>query len=254
MMERVTCLFAIVVLLSSVLVHAEEPEGLVLYYNFDTEDKEITDLSGTGNNAVIKGQPKWVEGKIGGALEFAASGQSLETPHSDSLVPDDAITIALWVNWSGENLPNHMIEKFTWQVGGYLYKMENNETNLWLYDEAGGAHMYRARPIPVPGEWTHLAVTFDGENQKGYVNGVSGNVDMPWAGNLGHVDRPLMMGAHQGGMLFTGMLDDVAIYNRALTEEEVLEVMENGHLVVKAVRPIGKLAATWGHLKGISDQ
>ena len=237
----------------AISVHAGEPEGLVLYYTFDTDQKDnVTDFSGSGNNAAIKGQPEWVEGKMGKALNFELSGQYLEAPHSDSLTPDE-ITITMWVNWSGEKLPNTMIQKFTYQVGGYNFKMENSETNLWLYDELSNAHMYRSVPMPVPGEWTHLALTFDGKNQKGYVNGVKGekggNVDMPWDGPIGHVDAPLKIGAYSSTNTFTGMLDEVAIYNRALAEEEILEVMENGHSMLKAVCPSGKLADTWGRRK-----
>ena len=159
----------------------------------------------------------------------------------------------LWLNWSGENLPNTMIEKFIYQNGGWIFKMENSETNLWIYDGASGAHMYRAVPMPTPGEWTHLAVTFDGKNHRGYVNGVkaekNGNVDMPWEGPIRHVNVPLRMGAYSSSFLFTGMLDDVAIYNRALTEEEILEVMENGHATDFAVHSTGKVATIWGDLK-----
>jgi len=240
-------LTCVAVFSSPVSVHADIPEGLVLYYTFDTEEKgTITDLSGNGNNATIQGQPDWVTGKIGDALEFSASGQSLTVPDSETLNSDE-ITIALWVNWSGDILPNEMIQKFTYQSGGYLFKMENTETNLWFYDTGAVAHMYPARPQPVPGEWTHLAATFDGSIQRGYVNGVKGN-DMPWAGPIGHANVSLNMGANSG-MTFTGMLDEVAIYSKALTDEEILDTMEIGHVTDIAVRPMDKLTGTWGRLK-----
>lgn len=240
-------LFMIAVLSAS-SVYAEEVEGLVLYYSFDVEEKgTITDLSGNGNNAVIKGQPGWGPGKLGEAIEFELSGQSLEVPDSDSMRPDE-MTIAVWVNWSGEVLPNEILGKFSYQVGGYLFKMENTETNLWIYDEGSNAHMFRARPMPVEGEWTHLTVTFDGDVQKGYVNGVSGNADMPWQGPINQVNQPLLIGAYSS-MTYTGMIDDLAIYNRALSEEEILTVMEEGHGKQFAVDLKGKLATTWGKLK-----
>lgn len=250
MRNRIPSAFVIILLtawavtLSAAFAHAAEEEGLVLYYTFDREEKgKIVDLSGNGNDAAIKGQPKWVQGKLGEALEFEMNGQSLEVPNSDSLNSDE-ITIAVWINWSGENLPNQVLGKFTYKDGGYLFKMENAETNLWLYDEGSGAHWYRAVPMPTPGEWTHLAVTFDGSNQRGYVNGVkaekSGNVDMPWDGPIRHVDAPLQIGAYSSSFLFTGMIDDLAIYNRALSEEEILEVMENGHIIDLAVQASGK--------------
>ena len=254
MMRQALYLSLMVVLLtcvamfsSPVSIHADIPEELVLYYTFDTEENgTITDLSGNGNDATIKGQPDWVTGKIGDALEFSASGQSLEVANSDTLNSEE-ITIALWVNWSGETLPNHLIEKFTYQSGGYVFKMEGTETNLWLYGEAADAHMLRARPQPLPDEWTHLAVTFDGSVQSGYVNGIK-TPDMVWEGAVGHANVSLQMGAHSS-MTFTGMLDEVAIYSRALTEEEILDTMEIGHVTDMAVRPMDKLTGTWGHLK-----
>ena len=173
-----------------------------MYYTFDTEeDGEISDRSGTGNNAKIEGKPEWVAGKIGKALDFKVDGDKLVVPDSDSLKSEE-ITIALWVNWTGDALPAKPIQKYTYQQGGYVFKMEGEETNMWIYDELAQAHMYRAVPLPVPGEWAHLAVTFDGKNQRGYVNGVKaekgGNVDMPWEGPIGHMDVPLIIGAHSG--------------------------------------------------------
>jgi hypothetical protein len=129
--------------------------------------------------------------------------------------------------------------------------MEGEETNMWIYDTAKAAHMYRAVPLPTPGEWTHLAVTFDGEVQRGYVNGIKGekggNVDMFWAGPIGHVNVPLQIGA-SGGDTFTGLIDEIAIYSRALSEEEILESMEIGHGTI-AVQAIGKLPLCWGSIK-----
>jgi hypothetical protein len=238
------------VLLSS-YVYAQEPEGLVLYFTFDVEEDDVViDRSGTGNNGEVRGAPKWVTGKVGKALEFDAQDNYIEVPDSDSLKPDE-ITIAMWVNWAGGPLPAKPIQKYTYQEGGYLFKMENTETNMWIYDEGAQAHMYRAVPLPTPGEWTHLAATFDGKNQRGYVNGVkaekSGNVDMPWEGPIGHVNVSLKIGAY-GSDTFTGMIDEAAIYNRALSEEEILKIMEEGHAKL-AVRPLGKLAVCWSHIK-----
>jgi hypothetical protein len=44
------------------------------------------------------------------------------------------------------------------------------------------------------------------------------------------------------------MIDDVAIYNRALSEDEILEVMEKGHQII-AVQPLSKLTKCWGEIK-----
>ena len=99
--------------LLSTRVNAVDPEGLVLYYTFDTEpEDQVTDLSGSGNNAKIEGNPKWVAGVMGKALEFKVEGDKLVVPDSESLKPDE-MTIALWVNWTGDELPAKPIQKYT---------------------------------------------------------------------------------------------------------------------------------------------
>ncbi len=248
-LSSVAILFLIAVL-SPGHVFAKVPEGLVLYYTFDTEeDDAITDGSDAGNNGMIKGKPEWVDGKNGGALDFKVQGDYLEVPDSDSLKPDE-MTFALWVNWTGDKLPAKPVQKYKFEQFGYVFKMEGAETNMWIYDAAGQTHMYRAKPLPVPGEWTHLAVTFDGAVQRGYVNGVKGAGDMAWAGPIGHLDVPLIIGA-SGGDTFTGMIDEIAIYNRALSEEEILETMEEGHGTI-AVHPMDKLPICWANVKADS--
>jgi hypothetical protein len=247
---------AVLSVLLPVPIHAEEPEGLVLYYTFDTEEEKITDLSGNGNNAFIRGEPKWVAGKMGKALKFEAKGEHLKVLHSDSLNPDE-MTIALWVNWSGENEPCRIIAKYQYLTGGYRLEIQGGGTNFLIHDKVANEHSYVANLKPIPNEWTHLAVTFDGEKQSGFVNGEIGNLDTPWNawdGPIGHTKAPLKMGAFQENSVFTGILDEVAIYNRALTEQEILEVMQKGHTISRAVHSMNKLGDAWGHLKQRRDR
>ncbi|MFC1718928.1 hypothetical protein ACFL6S_35080 [Candidatus Poribacteria bacterium] len=70
----------------------------------------IKDLSGQGNDATIKGKPKFVESRpgMGKALKFA-QGDCLEVPDTESLRPEDAMTVAVWLNWDGMKLQNVVI-------------------------------------------------------------------------------------------------------------------------------------------------
>lgn len=243
-------IFFLIAILSPGHVSAKMPEGLVLYYTFDVaEDDVITDHSDAGNNAMIKGNPEGVDGKYGRALEFKVEGDYLEVPDSDSLKPDE-MTIALWLNWTGEGPDAKPVKKYKFGQFGYVIKIEAPNINLWIYDAQGIHHMYRALPKPVPGEWTHLAVTFDGEVHRGYVDGVIAGNDLRWDGPIGHLDVPLLIGAASDNP-FTGMIDELAIYNRGLSEEEVLETMEEGHGTF-AVHPMSKLPICWANVKADS--
>jgi hypothetical protein len=98
--------------------------------------------------------------------------------------------------------------------------------------------------------WIHAAITWDGAAMLIYKNGVEvGN--LPKTGNL-DVDPSVGMaiGNQPDGAEnrpFDGVIDDVAIWNRALTPAEIAEVMTNG--IPAAVEPGGKLAITWGAIK-----
>jgi hypothetical protein len=103
--------------------------------------------------------------------------------------------------------------------------------------------------------WYHLAVTYD-ENKgigKSYVNGVlksdvteDGATRNPKSveGPLQANDKDLLIGKYN--KTFNGIIDEVVIYNRVLTEEEIKQDMMG---VITAVSPAGRLATTWAFLK-----
>ena len=98
--------------------------------------------------------------------------------------------------------------------------------------------------------WIHAAVTWDGGTMRIYKNGVevgsmakAGKLDVDPSVNMAIGNQP--DGAENRP--FDGIIDDVAIWNRALAQDEILEVMADG--VPAAVEPSGKLAVTWGTIK-----
>jgi hypothetical protein len=81
----------------------------------------------------------------------------------------------------------------------------------------------------VPGTWTHIATTYDGVNQRLYVNGVLVNTQ-PQSGPIAVTGAPLRIGGNNtfAGEFFQGLIDQVRVYNRALTGPEVLADMNEG--------------------------
>ena len=242
-------LFTIGITLSH--THAQVPEGLVLYYDFETKG-QIADLSGQKNNPIINGNPEWIDSLegMGNAIVFNTVGDFLTVPDADSLKPEEAITVACWLNWDGQKAECEVMGQFQWQVGGWLFRMTQAELYLWMYDKDAGSHQYHVQH-PLAGEWIHIVVTFDGEIQRGYVNGIlSPSGDVAWEGPIKYVNTSVKIGAYAGNLTFTGAIDEIAIYNRALTEEEIQFVMENGHSdFVESVKPNEKLSTLWGSIK-----
>ena len=237
--------------------------GLVLYFTFDEEDaKEIEDHSGNGNNAIIRGQPTWEEGKIGKALRFVADQDSLRVLFSEVFIPEDGMTMAVWVNFDGvDELPSEwggcIIDDYKWaaepqNVAGYFLGIEKARVRGCFI---GGGERCFGFDHPPEEQWTHIAVTWDGTVIRGYIDGdpVKSNLTnqeaVPWIGKMATNDvEDLFIGAKEGTFQgLPGALDDLAIYDRGLSADEIKRVMGEGHIL--PVEPAGKLAAIWADLK-----
>jgi hypothetical protein len=232
-----------------------DPDSIVGVWLFDRDPRDgVLDRSGKGHNGQLKGDVKWVQGKIGKALEFpGASGNLVEIPHADDLNLFN-FSIVAW--YKGETTAS-------WQ---YLVSKEipHNSRNFSLGINKGtdvvtvqitvGAQQWKTATGQTPltdGEWHHLAGTYDGQMIKGWVNGImeaqtgeQGEPDHP-------EDEPLRIGA-VNGIPVSGIIDEVALFNEALEEEDIQEIMNNGleaALGILAVEPEGKLAIRWSEIK-----
>lgn len=236
--------------------YAGMPDDLVLYMSFDSGTVgggQVKDLSNYKNNGVIKGNPKVVNGKKASALEFNGASDSVEIPASESLSKTASqITMEAWVfstkdaqvdvisKW--DNVMNGIIH-FEFQAGGvirYCMRDKNDATIINLLTPAG--------KLPLK-EWVHVTETYDGKVAKIYVNGsevLSGNC----SGNMrDNKDVKFWIGSmYATDRWFGGMIDEVRIWSRALSVDEIKKSME-GVIVGMAVGKEGKLTSTWGQLK-----
>ena len=105
------------------------------------------------------------------------------------------------------------------------------------------------------GEWHHVVGTYDGEEMKIYVDGKLEATSSVQSGQINYPDRVFFsIGAYKDDnedFVHKGMLDEVRLYDRALTEKEVLNNMEAEGL---AVEPAGKLSLTWGQIKAAANR
>ncbi|MHC4628479.1 MAG: LamG domain-containing protein, partial [Planctomycetota bacterium] len=172
------------------------------------------------------GGAKWVDGQIGGALDFDGSGVFVEIPHSDSLSKMEQITIAAWTYMregaSGEML---IVSKGGWQANmPYELSEEAGAVIFWqFYDDAGRDSCAPQSP-PVE-EWHHIAATYDGTVFKCYIDGELAD-EWGYVGTIPQNDMSVMIGRRStGGNLFNGMIDEVMIFNRALGADEIPGIM-----------------------------
>ena len=234
-------------------------ENLVGVWLFEETGDKVVDSSGTGNNGVFKdGKVDRVKGRFGNALQFTGEG-FVEIPDSESLSITETITITAWVQVHASFANQGFISKCDYGADqrSYLVRVDNDKLSFGFTETLAGPWFWVADNDTMEQEtWYHVATVYDGENLKIYANGNLVN-EKAVQSEIPDATTPLMFGVHgiSPGTKFVGVLDDVAIFNAALTEEVIGQIMSNG-LAAEfiAVEPLDKAAIAWGEIKTETDK
>lgn len=245
------------VLLLSESVSCFVDESILFYFTFDQDDgKMVKDLSPRHNDGFIKGNPKRVEGVFGSALELNGITDTIEIPHNDSLNINSVVTMEMWVQLvAGGKTDNQAgIEKGGWEPGEYsLYAnyVPGNAVAVQFNDlpvDCGDANSGKLGRNIQDGKWHHIAGTWDGKKISIYTDG---NLDISFdcsGGPLSKNNKSVYIGSRTGDQRFLqGIVDEVRLYNRALSKDEIKKDMNTfgGFLVA----PTDKTTTCWGRLK-----
>jgi len=211
------------------VMHAQEV-GLVGYWNFDEGmGYAVHDASGNGHDGRIK-NAKWVLGKVKQALSFE-NGGFVEIPDHQELRLQKDFTITAWimktqVSKAGKSMG--IVSKSSQDAWDYdLFMSTSRQEHPAFYSDAfkaqgGDIEVISTVPITL-NEWHHIAVIRNGQEAKIYIDGIiTGTASLPE--ELSASSKNLFIGNdHDGG--FEGSIDEVRIYSRALTEQEIRVVM-----------------------------
>ena len=209
---------------------AQDP-SLVGWCKFDEgTGSTIIDSSSYGNDSNITSIPlTWVDGRINSALQFDGIGDYVELIDGPSLDITDVITITMWVNTNSaaNGVPDALVMK-----GEFTYGMRiDDANNLEFYIYSGGYHRAEA-PLTdsFNGIWHHLAGIYDGNVLSLYIDGeLEATIEHSGAINEND-DYFVNFGRNsQGGSAdrwwYEGLMDDVRIYNRVLSLEEIRKML-----------------------------
>ena len=212
--------------------------GLVLYYSFDLDEKgKVTDESGKGNAGEVHGA-KWTsKGKVGGAYEMDGRSSQIESIRNVEIEGSKPRTLAAWIRCDdlpagktavpvGFGRSNCYADPF---CSGTLYAIGvhcvggTKTIGMWGVNQSD---VWSATPFSA-GRWYHAAATFDGKTVRFYLDG---KLDVSKEVPVNTATSPLAIGRIWGDYpdrsRFVGAVDEVMVYNRALTEEEVRQLYD----------------------------
>ncbi len=194
------------------------------WYLDEGERTTAEDSSGFDNDGTIYGAT-WTTGKVGYGLDFDGVDDYVDCGNDASLDITDAITIEAWVN-SDTFTPDLDYQTIAVKKNAYYFQV--NSSGRLVYGAT--AYVSSEWPIPSLNEWTHVAVTVTGTTVKFYINGdldstksqaspQTSNNHLGIGANLDSNGNPVLNYERR----FDGTIDEVRIYERALTPDEVYE-------------------------------
>jgi chitodextrinase len=204
---------------ASATTQASTP-GLVAAYGFNEgTGTTVADASGNGNTGTIS-NATWTTGKYGKGLSFNGSNTLVTINDSASLHLTAAMTLEAWVNMG---IVDNQWEDIVYKGNDNYYLEATSSKNVpaggGTFGTAGAA-AYGTSALP-QNAWTHVAVTYDGATLRLYVNGVQVS-SLARTGNLVTSTNPLQIGGDSFyRQYFHGIIDEVRVYNVALTAAQI---------------------------------
>ena len=189
-------------------------EGLVGYWPLNEGAGSVAhDRSGNSNDGTIYGSPSWVAGKSGYALDFGATTSDYVSISSPSGLSSSEVSVCAWVYVSAMEDWNSIVKHNWVNSGSWLLYTTSTQVVFGVCDTAQ-RNVYHTYDIS--GEWHHLVGTFDGTNVRLYLDG--SEVGTP---NTASVSLDTTNSIKLSEDSFAKKLDEIRIYNRALSAAEI---------------------------------
>ena len=249
----VVVLFAVSVLTTQ--SHAKiDPKTIVGMWLFDEGNGDVAkDSSGNGNDGTLKG-PKWIDGKFGKALSFNGTSDYVNAGNKPITDPGgtNILSISAWVKRAKDT--SKMLVAIRRTPGGYVLGVGvlgagANQIKMTKY---AIIDIYLGE-FPKDTDWHHLVGVWNEKGQIAYVDGAVNGNSANTANFSAAATGNLLIGGDTNDQGYTaGTIDDVAIFNVALAEADVKDIMSKGlgrATGLTPVSPKGRLTTVWGEIK-----
>lgn len=204
--------------------------SLVAYYKLDESSGDASDATGNGNTG-INSSVTFAAAKINNGAVFNGSAYFTIADNS-SIKPASAISFGGWVNITSTSSYQMLIAKGenSGDTRSYELRCYGTTTQMEVQMRVGGAYIQARSTTAIgTGSWVHVIFTRDGTTQKIYINGVSDTLEtnVTQTGDIDYSTDSLWLGQRNGGLRFNGKLDEIAIWSKALTQDDI-DLLYNG--------------------------
>jgi hypothetical protein len=204
---------------------AELTASLAAHWKFDESlGTRAADSSGNGHHGTLHDGPSFAPGRIGNAIRFDGKNRSVHVPHAAALNPAGAFSIAVWFKRFSDDATAALLVKHDWNsenstsltfYGGVLRCCIGRHWNGGLEHDAS----HFAKDL-----WYHVVCAADEGGHKLYVNGALATASATTP-TVVTSTSPLVIGeVNSNGGYFDGLIDDLRLYDRALTPADVQNV------------------------------
>ena len=256
-------LFITMVLLVAYQSYAEFGyENITGLWLFDEGEGAVAgDSSSQDNEGQIHGA-SWVDGKFGKALRFDGTDDWVEVQHSETVSFEAGKSFSVTVHFKGTKVGGSLAGKnyedksqatpwyMLWNGGG------NNKVTFFLRDSANASVRPESSTEIGDDQWHFVAGVANVDTGKAslWIDGTKeAELDFNTGDGYGTTEGVFHIGRHFDRYT-NGIIDEVALYNVALTEDDINSIMSDGLVSVTSVEAQGKLATTWGTIKERSTQ
>lgn len=211
------------------------PAGVVSWWK---AEGDANNFAGTNNGAIVGGVGFGSE-SIGQSFVFNGYDSYINIPSSDALKPSGPFTLEAWIKYTGDpgSYSGYCIaakgadaeNAVDWALTVSANKRLRPHINV-----NGGWYYFDCNTTLQEGVWYHVAMNYDGAHLQGYINGaLDGSTDV--SGPVQTSDDPLRIGAYApvngdgSKAYFSGNIDEVTLYARSLSSEELLAIYNAGN-------------------------
>ncbi len=217
--------------ISSTLTVSVNNTNLVAAFGFnENTGTTLADNSGNNNNGTLSGSPTWsASGKYGTAIQFDGIDDLININDANTLDLTNGMTMEAWINPGNLTGYKTIICKDD-GTNNLAYAISGNDNNSVTANQRPNSRIVigsATRTVTGTSKlslntWTHIASTYDGTTLRLFVNGVQVSA-LATTGNIKTTTNMLRIGGspNLGTQYFSGLIDEVRIYRRALSQAEI---------------------------------